>query len=203
MEEGSGECSVSNNPPVCDNLRSASLRACELFRSPVFCPVTPDVFNSLQKAVIRRACDVFDFPVLLHAQPDAFRPLPKTVILRGCDFLSMEMPPAPQPACPPATVLSLQPPSPVCHPDRRGGTCSSLHQQPIPAGSAALPIVILLAPACRGSEAPRDDGFVRGKKHLGWVCKREDSKTSQALRMAVYWRGSRLRPRWTGPTWPL
>ena len=57
----------------------------------------------------------------------------------------MERPPAPQPPCPPATVLSLQPPSPICHPDRRGGTCSSLHQQPIPAGSAALPIVILRA----------------------------------------------------------
>ena len=42
-----------------------------------------------------------------------------------------------------ATVLSLQPPSPICHPDRRGGTCGSLHQQPIPAGSATLPIVIL------------------------------------------------------------
>ena len=74
----------------------------------------------------------------------------KLVILRACDFLSMErlMAPAPQPPCPSATVLSLQPPSPICHPDRRGGTCSSLHQQPIPAGSAALPIVIL-------SEAPR------------------------------------------------
>ena len=29
-----------------------------------------------------------------------------------------------------ATVLSLQPPSPICHPDRRGGTCSAPFGRP-------------------------------------------------------------------------
>ena len=104
-------------------------------------------FNPLHKTVILRACDFFDLSLVFAHPARVFELLHKTIILRGWDFLSMERPPTPQPACPTATVLSLQPPSPICHPDRRGGTCSSLHQQPIPAGSAALPIVIL-------SEAP-------------------------------------------------
>ena len=39
----------------------------------------------------------------------------------------------------------FQTPSPICHPDARGGTCSSVHQQPIPAGKPPSYIVILRA----------------------------------------------------------
>ena len=49
-----------------------------------------------------------------HLSPDVLQTLGKTVILSR--FLSMEGPTAPQPPCPSATVLSLQPASPICHP---------------------------------------------------------------------------------------
>ncbi len=52
-----------------------------------------------------------------------FQPPHKTVILRGCDFFHsrkmMAVDAERRPAS--ATVLSPQPPSPICHPDRREG----------------------------------------------------------------------------------
>ena len=67
----------------------------------------------------------------------------------------MERPPAPQPPCPSATVLSLQPPSPICHPDRRGGICGAPFGRP---GFTVRRHSLFCHPACpgeRGSDLHR------------------------------------------------
>ena len=61
-------------------------------------------------------------------------------------FFSVKRPPAPQPPCPSATVLSLQPPSPICHPDRRGGTCSAPFGRPTFTASPPLSFLSLGEP---------------------------------------------------------
>ena len=76
------------------------------------CPIT-------HKPVILRACDFFE-------PTRRFQPPHKAVILRGCNLLFAQMMAVGAERLPAlATVLSLQPPSPVCHPDRRGGICGA------------------------------------------------------------------------------
>ena len=93
----------------------------------------------------------------------------------------MERPPAPQPPCPSVTVLSLQPPSPICHPDRREGSAvlftsnqSQLEAPPSPSRpgpvtfdiscsrlSNRLSCLFLPAPSA-WSEAPRRSLVTKG-----------------------------------------
>jgi hypothetical protein len=56
--------------------------------------------------------------------------------------LSFEKPALLQPPFPPATALSLQLPSPFCHPERSRGICGSVYRQPSSVGSVSLSFVI-------------------------------------------------------------